>query len=118
MGRVREFCPACTHPTAEHGREGCTANKSVQGGLTYYDCGCLHDPAMAAVKLNDESVSMPTAVAVARPGDTLVVGFSLALSDWDRAELAETFRPLTERGIKVAFADHVTAMVVAKGDGP
>jgi hypothetical protein len=117
VGRVSEFCLDCNHPTAEHGTEGCTAVKSVQGGLTYYDCGCSRAPERATAELNGQSVSMPAAVAVARPGDTLVVGFPIALSDRDRDELAETFRPLTEQGIKVAFADHVTSMVVAKGDG-
>lgn len=114
---MSEFCPDCNHPTAEHGTEGCTAVKSVQGGLTYYDCGCSRAPEWATAELNSESVTMPAAVAVARPGDTLVIGFSIPLDDDQYSQLAETFKPLTEQGIKVAFADHVTAMVVARGDG-
>lgn len=53
--------------------------------------------------------------AVARPGDTIVVAFSRAISDEEYTAFAENWKPLTEQGIKVAFVDQVASMIVAKG---
>lgn len=56
-----------------------------------------------------------TLAAVARPGDTVIIGFGRSLSDEEVGWMEESFRPLIDRGIQVAFADQVTSMVVAKG---
>lgn len=53
-----------------------------------------------------------TLAAVARPGDTLLVGFAHNLTDEDIEALDESFRPLIDQGIKVGFMDQVTSMVV------
>lgn len=57
------------------------------------------------------------AAAVARPGDTLVVGIAQRMSDDDYTVLYEQFQPLINLGIKVAIADGVTAMVVIRPEG-
>lgn len=56
--------------------------------------------------------------AVARPGDTVLIGFAHSLSDEDIDALDESFRPLIEQGIKVGFMDQVTSMVVFRPDEP
>ena len=57
-----------------------------------------------------------TLAAIARPGDTIVIGFDRPLDDQEVEWMTETFKPLTERGIQVAFADQVTSIVVARPD--
>ena len=54
--------------------------------------------------------------AVARPGDTILIGFDYNLSDEDIEALDESFKPLIEQGIKVGFMDNVTSMVVVRPD--
>lgn len=58
---------------------------------------------------------VPQIAAVARPGDTILVGFGYALSDAEIEEIERNFRPLVNQGIKIGFIDQVTSMVVAKG---
>lgn len=58
----------------------------------------------------------PHIVAVARPGDTVLIGFAHALTDEDIEALNESFQPLIDEGrIKVGYMDQVTSMVVVKG---
>lgn len=57
----------------------------------------------------------PHIAAVARPGDTVLIGFAHNLTDAEIEAIDESFRPLIERGIKVGFLDQVTSMVVVKG---
>ncbi len=57
------------------------------------------------------------AAAVARPGDTLVIGIAQRMSDDDYTVLYEQFQPLIDLGIKVAIADGVTSMVVVRPEG-
>lgn len=54
--------------------------------------------------------------AVARPGDTVLIGFAHSLTDEDIEALDESFRPLIDQGIKVGFMDNVTSMVVFRPD--
>ena len=58
----------------------------------------------------------PHIAAVARPGDTVLIGFADRLTDEDIDALDESFRPLIEQGIKVGFMDNVTSMVVFRPD--
>lgn len=53
--------------------------------------------------------------AVAKPGDTVLIGFAHQLTDEDIEALDESFRPLIDQGIKIGFMDQVTSMVVVKG---
>lgn len=55
--------------------------------------------------------------AVARPGDTILVGFSRELKDEDIEALDESFQPLVEKGIQVGYMDLVSSMVVTRPDG-
>lgn len=62
-----------------------------------------------------ESPDTPvTLAAIARPGDTVIIGFSRALTDEEVEWMTESFNHLIEKGIQVAFADHVSSMVVAR----
>lgn len=54
--------------------------------------------------------------AVAKPGDTVLIGFAHELTNDDIEALDEDFKPLTEQGIKVGFMDNVTSMVVIRGE--
>lgn len=54
--------------------------------------------------------------AVARPGDTVLIGFAHQLTDEDIEALDESFRPIIEQGIKIGFMDNVTSMVVLLGE--
>lgn len=58
----------------------------------------------------------PQIAAVARPGDTVLIGFADQLTDEDIEALDESFRPLMDQGIKVGFMDQVTSMVVFRPD--
>jgi len=58
----------------------------------------------------------PHIAAVARPGDTVLIGFAHSLTDEDIDALEESFRPLIEQGIKVGFMDQVTSVVVFRPD--
>lgn len=58
-----------------------------------------------------------TLAAIARPGDTIVVGFGSRLSDDDVADILENWKPLTDKGIWIAFADNVTSMTVIRPEG-
>ena len=52
--------------------------------------------------------------AVAKPGDTVLIGFAHSLTDEDIEALDESFRPLIDQGIKVGYMDQVTSMVVVR----
>jgi hypothetical protein len=52
--------------------------------------------------------------AVAKPGDTILIGFAHELYEEDIEALDRDFKPLTEQGIKVGFMDNVTSMVVVR----
>jgi len=58
----------------------------------------------------------PHIAAVARPGDTVLIGFAHSLTDEEIEALDESFRPIMDRGIKIGFMDQVTSMVVVLGD--
>ena len=57
----------------------------------------------------------PHIAAVAKPGDTVLIGFAHNLTDDEIEALDESFRPLIDQGIKIGFVDQVTSMVVVKG---
>lgn len=54
--------------------------------------------------------------AIARPGDTVILAFHGYLTDEDIEELNESFRPLKEKGVEVAFTDQVASIVVVRPD--
>lgn len=59
-----------------------------------------------------------SSIAVARPGDTILIGFSHELDDETIEAFDEHFRPYVEAGIKIGYLDQVTSMIVIKeGDG-
>lgn len=53
---------------------------------------------------------------VARPGDTLIVGYDQRLSDEEYSLLRERFRPLMDAGIKVLLVENAKHLVLAKVD--
>jgi hypothetical protein len=55
-------------------------------------------------------------VAVAKPGDTVILAFGRSLTDEDIEHLEEAFKPLKEHGIEVAFTDQVEAITVVRPD--
>lgn len=65
--------------------------------------------------LNFTSNMMPNVAAIARPGDTIMLGFDRTLSDDELEQLREDFSGFTEKtGVHIAFVEHVTSMVVAR----
>jgi len=58
----------------------------------------------------------PHIAAVARPGDTVLIGFAHNLTDEEIEALDESFRPLAAQGLKIGFMDQVTSMVVFRPD--
>lgn len=59
---------------------------------------------------------MPYICAAARPGDTILIGFDRTLSDEELDDLREGFTGFTETtGVHIAFVEHATSMVVARG---
>lgn len=59
----------------------------------------------------------PHIAAVAKPGDTIMIGFDRTLTDGELEDLREGFKGFTEKtGIHVAFVEHATSMVVARPD--
>jgi len=58
----------------------------------------------------------PHIAAVARPGDTVLIGFAHNLTDEEIEALDESFRPLIDRGLKIGFMDQVVSMVVFRSD--
>lgn len=70
-------------------------------------------------ELNAQTVHIdvrPHIAAIARPGDTVLIGFAHELSDEEIEAIDENFRPLAEQGIKIGFLDQVTSMVVVRGE--
>ena len=68
----------------------------------------------AQLKINVDVTSK--LAALARPGDTILIGFDRSLSDEELDQLREDFEHFTETtGVHIAFVEHVTSMVVAKG---
>lgn len=60
----------------------------------------------------------PQIAALARPGDTILIGFDRTLTDEELDDLREGFQDFTETtGVHIAFVEHVTSMVVARPDG-
>jgi hypothetical protein len=59
----------------------------------------------------------PHVVALARPGDTILIGFANYLTDDDIEAMDEHFKPITDAGIKIGFLDQVTSMVVIRPEG-
>jgi hypothetical protein len=58
----------------------------------------------------------PHIAAVARPGDTVLIGFNRALSDNELDQLREDFEGFSETtGVHIVFVEQVSSMVVAKG---
>jgi len=58
----------------------------------------------------------PHIAAVARPGDTVLIGFNRALSDSELDQLREDFEGFSETtGVHIVFVEQVSSMVVAKG---
>lgn len=55
-------------------------------------------------------------LAVARPGDVLVVGLSVSVSDDEYTLLVERFQPLMDMGIQVFLVEHCSSLVVVKGE--
>jgi hypothetical protein len=63
-------------------------------------------------------IDQPVALAaLARPGDTILIGFAHNLTDDDIEAMDENFKPLVEQGIKIGFLDQVTSMVVIRPEG-
>jgi hypothetical protein len=59
----------------------------------------------------------PQIAAIARPGDTIMLGFDRSLSDSELDQLREDFEGFTDAtGVHIAFVEHVTSMVVAQGE--
>lgn len=58
----------------------------------------------------------PHIAAVARPGDTVLIGFAHSLTDEDIEAMDRSFRVLADQGIKIGYLDQVTSMVVVRGD--
>lgn len=58
----------------------------------------------------------PHIVALARPGDTILIGFSHNLTDEEIEAMDDHFRPIIDAGIKVGFLDQVTSMVVVRAE--
>lgn len=55
--------------------------------------------------------------ALARPGDTILIGFDRSLSDAELDELREGFQDFTETtGVHIAFVEHAASMVVSRPD--
>lgn len=58
----------------------------------------------------------PEIAALARPGDTILIGFDRTLSDEELEALAEGFKGFTNTtGVHIAFVEHATSMAVARG---
>jgi hypothetical protein len=55
--------------------------------------------------------------AVARPGDTILVGLDRALSDEELEHLVDEFENLTEEtGVHIVLLENVTSMTVVRDD--
>lgn len=52
--------------------------------------------------------------AIARPGDTVLIGFEQQLDAEDIEALDESFEPLRRLGVEIGFTDGVTSMVVIR----
>lgn len=58
-----------------------------------------------------------TLAAVARPGDTILIGFARRMSDEELEGMRSDFEQFTEvTGIHIAFVEGATSMVVARPD--
>lgn len=59
----------------------------------------------------------PQIAAVARSGDTIMLGFNRTMSDAELEQLREDFSGFTEAtGVHIAFVEQVDSMVVARDD--
>lgn len=101
-------CANCEHPVKFHGGPGgCLARYQLDDP----SCGCRwHEGISRALR-----PSPVTLAAVAHPGDTVILTFSHMLSDEEVEQLFDHWKPLAEQGIKVAFADQVSGVVVCRG---
>jgi hypothetical protein len=60
----------------------------------------------------------PHIAAVARPGDTVLIGFNRELDDLELAGLAEDFSNFTDQtGVHIATLENVSSMVVIRPEG-
>lgn len=53
-------------------------------------------------------------IVVVWPGDTIIFTTTGILSEEDMENLREQWKPLTEDGIKIAFAEGISSVVVVK----
>lgn len=53
-------------------------------------------------------------IVVVWPGDTIIFTTTDILSEEDMENLREQWKPLTEDGIKIAFAEGISSVVVVK----
>jgi len=66
---------------------------------------------------NTETVHVdvrPHIAAVAKPGDTVLIGFEGSLCEDDIDAIDASFRPFIDAGIQIGFLDKVTGMVVLR----
>lgn len=69
----------------------------------------------ADLKINVRN-TIPMVAALARRGDTILIGFDRTLSDQELEDLREAFEGFTETtGVHIGFVEHATSMVVARG---
>lgn len=54
--------------------------------------------------------------AIAKPGDTIMVGMDIVVSDEEYQLLLERYRPLLESGIQVFLVEHCTALTVVRSE--
>lgn len=73
---------------------------------------------MASSEVRFKVDIMPAVAAIARPGDTVLIGFDRTLSDQEYADLREGFEGFTATtGVHIGFVEHATSMVVARPEG-
>jgi hypothetical protein len=66
----------------------------------------------------DDDNFLPRIAAVARPGDTIMIGFDRTLTDEELDDLREGFEGFTNTtGVHIAFVEHATSMAVARAQG-
>jgi hypothetical protein len=62
--------------------------------------------------------NLRTLGAIARPGDTIMVGLNRTLTDLELAELQQDFSDFTETtGVHIALVEDVSALVVIQPEG-
>lgn len=70
----------------------------------------------AELKINVKT-TIPMIAALARPGDTVLIGFDRTLTDEELDDLHEGFEGFTNQtGVHIGFVEHATSMVVCRSD--